>query len=314
MDYIKIETIEVSDPIESGVKEKKSNKKSLLNIILIIGLLVIFIYYFFSAPAGSKDVVIHFSSNDSVSKISTELKDKDVIRHPFLFKSFVYILSLDKKISRGDYVFKKGQNLFSVTLQILRGRHGVEKIKVTIVEGYTNEQIIKLLTAKIPNFRKDLFVSDSRAKQGFLFPDTYYFYTMSTTDEILNEMTADFTKRIASVGREIEESGKSLNEIITMASVLEKEANGKEDIGIISGILWKRIKIGMPLQVDIAPKTYTEVGLPDAPIGNPGLIAIKAALNPVASPYLFYLHDDTGQVHYAVDFSEHRSNIARYLK
>lgn len=318
MDYIKIETIEVSDSGEKEeIKEKISKPRSkykLLNSILIFGFLVLISYYLFSAPTTSKDVIMHISSNDSLSSISNQLKEKDVIRHPFLFKSFIYILSLDKKISQGDYLFKKGTNLLKIVLQLAKGNHGVEKIKVTFIEGYTNEQMAKLLSQKILNFQKDLFLSDSRAKQGYLFPDTYLFYPMSTTDEILNEMTADFTKRIASLKGEIKDSGKSLNQIIIMASILEKEAKGKEDIGIISGILWQRIKLGMPLQVDIAPKTYDEAGLPDDPIGNPGLVAIKAALNPVASPYLFYLHDDNGLVHYAVDFSEHRSNIARYLK
>ena len=314
MDYIKIETIEVSDPLDDKVKEKKSKNKLLLNTILIIGFLVIISYYLFFAPVSNKDVTIHISSNDSLSKISSVLKEKDVIRHPFIFKSIVYVLSSDKKISRGDYLFKKSTNVFGIVWQIVRGIHGVEKIKVTFIEGCTNEQMAKLLAEKIPSFRRDLFVSDIRSRQGYLFPDTYYFYPMSTTDEILEEITLDFTKRIASLKGEIKDSGRSLGEIITMASILEKEANGKEDIGVISGILWKRIKLGMALQVDIAPSTYKEAGLPDLPIGNPGLVAIKAAINPSASPYLFYLHDDTGQVHYAVDFSEHRSNIARYLK
>lgn len=315
MDYIKIESIEVSDsPKNDKIKEKKHKSNLILNIILGFSFFLIISYYLFSAPIANKDVTMHISPNDSLTKISSLLKEKNVIRHPFLFKSIISVSSLDKNISRGDYLFKKDTNLFSVIFQILKGRHGVEKIKVTFIEGYTNEQMAKLLAEKIPSFRRDLFMSDKRTKQGYLFPDTYYFYPMSTTEEILDEMTADFTKRIIGLRSEIKDSGKSLNEIITMASILEKEANGKEDIGVISGILWKRIKLGMPLQVDIAPSTYKESGLPDSPIGNPGLIAIKAALNPINSPYLFYLHDDNGQVHYAVDFSEHRSNIARYLK
>ena len=99
-----------------------------------------------------------------------------------------------------------------------------------------------------------------------------------------------------------------------MASILEKEAKGDNDAPYISGILWKRINIGMALQVDAAPVTYDEAGLPSKPICNPGLVSIKAAINPKNSSYLFYLHDDDGQVHYAEDFSEHRSNIAHYLK
>ena len=121
-----------------------------------------------------------------------------------------------------------------------------------------------------------------------------------------------------------------------MASIIEKEANGEEDRAVISGILWKRIAQGMPMQVD-APflfllnkqsseltikdlaidspyNTYKYKGLPPGPINNPRLESIKAALNPQTSPYLYYLHDAKGGIHYASDFKGHQANITRYLK
>ena len=109
-------------------------------------------------------------------------------------------------------------------------------------------------------------------------------------------------------------SGKTEKEIIIMASIIEREAKGDTDRGIISGILWKRIQIGMPLQVDSAPETYKTKGLPDSPIGNPGLKAIEAAINPQSSSYLYYLHDKDGNIHYAKTFAEHEVNIEKYLK
>ena len=99
-----------------------------------------------------------------------------------------------------------------------------------------------------------------------------------------------------------------------MASILEGEANGKEDIYIISGILWKRINLGMPLQVDVDKSTYKEKGLPSEPLNNPGLLAIKAAMAPESSVYLYYLHDEDGVVHFARSFEEHKKNINDYLK
>ena len=300
--------------VEISKNTKSFRHNWILYVIISLSVLFIFISFFVFTPNRNEDVVIHISPKDSLIKISNDLKEKQVIRHPFLLKVFVRVLSGDKKIAKGDYLFKKGENLFGVVLQIVKGNHKVNPIKITLREGINKEEMAKILADKIKGFDKDLFLKDERSKEGYLFPDTYFFYSLSTTDEILNEINADFTKRLESIKSEIETSGKSLDDIIIMASILEKEASGKEDIGVISGILWKRIKLGMPLQVDVAPKTYDEAGLPKTPIGNPGLVAIKAALNPLASPYLFYLHDDTGQVHYAVDFSEHRSNIARYLK
>ncbi|MFA6999728.1 MAG: endolytic transglycosylase MltG [Candidatus Paceibacterota bacterium] len=205
--------------------------------------------------------------------------------------------------------------LFSFILwPVIKGDHKIDQIKITFIEGSTNEDIIKLLSDKIPNFNKDAFLNDPRSKQGYLFPDTYFFFPFATPDEILKAMTLNFTKKVSLLDQDIKSSGKSLEDIIIMASILEKEASGKEDIGIISGILWKRIKLGIPLQVDIAPTTYKEIGLPEKPINNPGLRAIKAAINPIETPYLFYLHDKDGRVHYAVNFNEHKSNIVKYLK
>jgi UPF0755 protein len=295
-------------------KENNSKSKFLLNTILGISFLLIISYYLFSSPILNKDKTIHVAPSDSLSKISNELKNENVVRSSFVLKAFVYVFSGDKHIASGDYLFKKGKSVFRVAWQLSRGRHGVEPIRITLKEGFTKEDMATLLADKISSFRRDLFLSDKRSKEGYLFPDTYFFYPMSTTDEILNEITSNFNKRISSISKDIKSSGKSLEDIIIMASILEKEAKGKVDAPVISGILWKRIKLGIPLQVDVAKETYKESGLPKSPISNPGLSSILGALHPESSPYLFYLHDDVGLVHYAVDFSQHRSNIAKYLK
>lgn len=293
---------------------EKTKSNLILNIILSVCFLSIIFYYGISAPSKEKDVIIHISSSDSLSKISSDLEVRKVIKSKLSLKILVYILSGDKHIPRGDYLFKKDENLFSVSWHLSRGIHGVEPIRVTFKEGFTKENMASLLADKIPSFRKDLFLSDSRSREGYLFPDTYFFYPLSTTDEILDEITGNFNKKILSLDKDIKASKRSLSDIITMASILEKEANGQDDVYEISGILWKRIDLGMLLQVDAAPVTYSKKGLPDSPISNPGLLSIKAALSPSRSDYLFYLHSSDRQVHYAVDFSGHKSNIAKYLK
>lgn len=295
-------------------KENNSKSKLLLNIVLGFSFLLIISYYLFSSPSLNKDKTIHIAPSDSLSKISNKLKSDNVVRSSVSLKIFVYIFSGDRHIPKGDYLFKKGKSVISIAWQLSRGRHGVEPIRITFKEGFTKDDMAKLLAEKISSFRKDLFLSDERSKEGYLFPDTYFFFPLSTNDEILDEITSNFNNRINSIDKDIKSSGKSLSDIIIMASILEKEASGKDDAPIISGILWKRIKLGMPLQVDAAKETYREKGLPKNPISNPGLSSILSAIHSKDSPYMFYLHDDIGQVHYARDFSEHRSNIARYLK
>ncbi|MEI7688940.1 MAG: endolytic transglycosylase MltG [Candidatus Nomurabacteria bacterium] len=303
------------DNIKVEIKKEKSFKPYwVLDIILIICVLFIFMHYVFSAPVGSRDRTLHISSSDSLIKISQDLRDNNIIKSPYIFKTLMFVLSKDKNIHYGDYLFKGNSSVLDVSLQIAKGKHGVAPIKITLTEGMTNEDMAKLLADKLPVFRSDAFLSDPRSKQGYLFPDTYFFYPLTTTNEVLEEMTADFKKRISGVNSDISSSGKSLSDIIVMASIIEKEASGKNDSSIISGILWKRIKLGMPLQVDASPSTYKVANLPNSPISNPGLLAINSALHPEDSPYLFYLHDKNGLVHYATDFNQHKINIARYLK
>jgi UPF0755 protein len=127
-------------------------------------------------------------------------------------------------------------------------------------------------------------------------------------------MHENFKKKVAPLRAEIDAFGKSEEEIIIMASIVEREADGDSDREVISGILWKRLERGIALQVDAAPVTYERRGLPESPIANPGLLAIEASLRPQASSYLYYLHDKEGGIHYARTFDEHRANIARYLK
>ena len=99
-----------------------------------------------------------------------------------------------------------------------------------------------------------------------------------------------------------------------MASIIERESKGDVDRGYISGILWRRISLGMPLQVDSDLDTYKNKGLPDAPICSPGLKSIEAAIHPKESSYLYYLHDKEGNIHYARTFEEHKLNKIKYLK
>jgi UPF0755 protein len=304
--------------MDNSILELKKEKSSRSNWMFGIALFVIIIFvgfsYVFRAPIHDGDVIIHVTPSDSLQKISNILGEKEVVRYPYLFKILVTIFSGDKHIPNGDYLFKNNESLLNVSWQVGRGIHGISPIKITLKEGVTNNDMAKVISSKLISFNTEIFLSDERSKEGYLFPDTYFFFPMSTTDEIVSEISTNFKKRISLLNNDIKSSGRNLSDIITMASILEKEAKGKNDGAIISGILWKRIKLGMLLQVDAAPDTYKNVGLPSSPISNPGLSSIGYAIHPEESPYLFYLHDSNGQVHYATTFSEHKSNIARYLK
>lgn len=299
--------------IQQSNTNKKIIKRLAKNLPLIIIFLCLVIYYTMFAPLANKDVIIHVSPGQSINSISEKLKDERAIRSEFILKSFVKILKSGKGVITGDYLIGKSTPVWKVAWQIGRGHHNLNPIKITIPEGLSNEEIASLLADKLAGFRKDLFLSGVDGKQGYLFPDTYFFFPLDTADEIIKKLSDNFDNKIKGVSSEMKK-GENMKDIIIMASILEGEANGEEDVRIISGILWKRISLGMPLQVDVDKSTYTEKGLPDEPINNPGLITIKAAINPESSPYLYYLHDDNGVVHFAKSFEEHKLNIKKYLK
>jgi len=285
------------------------------NTFLVISFIFLFfLYYFLSAPFGNKDVIFHVSSGQSISSISLELENKNIIRNDFTLKFFIKLLKSGKGIISGDYLIKKNSPVWIVAWQLGRGHHNIEPIKITIREGLNSEEIANLLADKLSGFRKDSFLTLGDDKQGYLFPDTYFFFPLDTVEEIIEKLSNNFDNRIKNLNISINSSGKSLSDIIIMASILEGEASGKEDIAIISGILWKRIKLGMPLQVDIDISTYTTKGLPLKPLNNPGLLSINASINPVNSSYLYYLHDKNGKVYFAKSFEEHKRNINNYLK
>lgn len=293
---------------------KKLIKWLIRNLPLIIIAICLLVYYTMFAPFANKDATIHISSGQSMKSIREELKDKNVIRSEIILQTFVKVLKSGKGVVSGDYLIKKNTPVWKVAWQIGRGHHNLESVKITIREGLSNDEIAAIFADKLAGFRKDLFLSKVNGQQGYLFPDTYFFFPLDTADEIVDKLSSNFDNKIKTVSSDISKSGKSLNDIIVMASILEGEANGKEDIYIISGILWKRISLGMPLQVDVDKATYTNKGLPDKPLNNPGLTAIKAAALPTSSSYLYYLHDEDGIVHFAKSFEEHKLNIKKYLK
>lgn|SRR3989338_2963279 len=169
--------------------------------------------------------------------------------------------------------------------------------------------------------------------EGYLFPDTYEFFVPSSADSVAKRFSENFNKKVLPMIPQ----GRDIREILTVASLVEREVSGPADRRMVAGIIWKRLRNDFPLQVDspfcyikpepchpVTPEdtakdspynTYTRKGLPPTPIANPGLDAITAAVNPQGSPYWFYLSDPkTQKTVFAVDLDEHRRNIVKYLK
>ena len=278
------------------------------------GFLFLFSFYFLflaapeDFPVGS---VIRVEKGSSLRKISLLLKDDHVIKSRTVFEAVVILSGGEKSIQSADYLFEEKESVFTVGRRIANGDHNMPQVSVTIPEGFDRNQISETFALKLTNFNKTQFLVKTKTLEGYLFPDTYFFLTNATEDDVITSMSDNFSKKVSKLSDETE---KNEIDIIKMASLIEREAKGDADRAIISGILWKRISMGMALQADAAPETYQTRGLPKNPICNPGVESITASIHPQSSPYLYYLHDEEGNIHFAKNFTEHLQNKANYLK
>lgn len=299
--------------------------------------LVLAIYIGFISPPVNfpKTSVVKIEAGGSAVKISDDLAEKGIIRSSKFFIFFLTAMGKSDSILAGDYVLDGKENAITIVLRLTRGDFRLTPIRVTIPEGTPSFDIPKYFVS-FYNFDASRFEKIAAPKEGYLFPDTYDFNPNSTADEVVDKLTRTFAKKIEPLEKLIGLSGKTLDEIVIMASIIEEEAVSSDDRRLISGILWKRLSLGMPLQVD-APfayigdkntyeltledlrkdspyNTYTRPGLTPGPISNPGLDSITAALEPKNSPHLYYLSDPKGTVYYASTFEQHKKNKEKYLR
>ncbi len=279
--------------------------------------LALFVMLFFASlppknfPAGQ---TVHISKNTPLSEVSNLIWSKHAITSPFLFKYIIFVLYGQRNVVAGDYLFSRPTYVWVVANRMVKGEQGLPKIKITIPEGSTSKDIAWILLKNIPDFDAPYFAKITANSEGYLFPDTYFFYQNSSPEEIVDSLKGSFKNKINSFFSSINLSGRKLEDIITMASIVEREAANSKDRAIIAGILWKRLDIGMPLQVDVALDTYDYKGLPrGGPIANPGIDSLKAVLNPTPTKYFYYLSDKDGVMHYAVDHKGHIANRVKYL-
>lgn len=302
----------------------------------VVGALLLLYVGLISAPISfPTGAYVHIRSGETLSDAARVLKDRGVIRSEVLFSLLVRLFGGERSITAGEYFFPYRQNIFVIAERMGSGDFQVEPTRVRIVEGSTVEEVGIQLAESIPGFNLVEFVQKTRGKEGYLFPDTYFFMPGQDVNAILGAIDSNFNANIASVQSKIDAFGVPLSEVIVMASLLEREAPNTYDRRVIAGILWKRIELGMPLQVDaVFPyiigkntfeltradlktnspyNTYTNKGLPPGPIANPSLDAIIAAVTPVETNYLFYLSDLDGTMHYSATYTQHLAAKDRYL-
>lgn len=324
-------------------------------IISIVVVLAAMLWFVMSLrpPAGStggKTVTVKAGSG--VNEISRTLHSASVIRSKLLFETLVWLMEAEADLQAGSYEFSSDDSLLTV-IERLRSGKLVARDAVTLIEGWTRAEYRSRLAqegfsaAEFDNFTSDAaqwgekygfinYIPRGASLEGYLFPDTYAVRADRSVEDIVAKMLENFDLKLSVIGETKRVDMNTIHELVTMASILEKEVRGTDDRRNVADIFYKRLQSEMPLQsdatvnyitgsgrarstaadlaIDSPYNTYKNKGLPPGPIGNPGLDALEAALAPLPNDYYYFLTDARGTVHYARTFEEHQENRKRYLE
>lgn len=300
----------------------------------------------------SEPVLYDIQRGVKSKEIAEGLENKGIIKNSLVFRAYAFFIGRYRSLQAGAYEFSPSMSIAAIVHKLTSG--DVIKHKISIIAGWNNNTIAdyleknnfyskkEFLEALNQDYHKEFPFLQDKPKEagldGFLFPDTYKISANADVKDFVRvALTNTSQKFTLELRKEIGAKKKTIFEIITMASILEKEARTLDDKKIIAGILWKRIDNGMPLQVDATinyitgksnPKsairdikidspynTYKYTGLPLGPIASPGMDSIIAAVHPKRSSYWYYLSSDkTGKIIFSATFRDHTIAMARHFR
>ncbi len=298
--------------------------------------------------SNTKNVVFTVKKNTGIDSIASSLAQEGLISDKNVFILYAKFGPARGNLQPGIYLISPAMSPGKIADTMGEGK--VATRKVTFQEGLNiDEMAVKWARAglgdaqgfvsatKPPNTYSQPFLQYRNNKdslEGYLFPATYDILITTTPQEQINIMLDTFaTQVLPKLPPETANSPK-LNEVVTLASIVEKEARTTEDRKLVAGVFYNRLRLGMKLESDVTinyvtGKTATQAadlkidspynsylykGLPPTPICNPGLDAILATVDPTPSDYIFFIADNTGKLHYAKTLAEHEQNIDKYLK
>jgi len=321
--------------------------------VVVIFLFLFLAYSFFQVyvpfnPMSHETITYTVQKGWGNDDIAKELKSLGMIRSVYFFRFYTIVSFNHSELMAGKYTISPNMSIYKIVKKMANG--DMIKDRFVVYEGWNVSDIGEYLESRelctkedfIKSAKEDYssefkFLEDKPkdvSLEGYLFPDTYEISEGETCQDIIKTMLANFEKKLTpEIQAEIKAQDKTIFDIVTMASLLEKEVKTLEDKKIVSGILWKRLDVGMALQLDSTVNyitggndpsvsikstqidspynTYKYPGLPKGPISNPGMDSIMAALEPTESAYWFYLSD--GSTHFSRTLEEHNVNKAKYL-
>lgn len=297
------------------------------------------------------EAVITIQDEKDFGKVADQLKDNDIINYKFLFRLFATFSGKADDIAAGQYKLDTSMDYSAILNNLSSSSVSRMTATVTIPEGYTVAQIFQLLEDKgvstvekledmaanhdyAFSFLQDIPLGDPTRLEGYLFPDTYTFYLGEDPKYVINKMLVNFDAKVTdAIRQQIWDQGKSIGEILTVASMIEKETDDT-DRGKIASVIYNRLnnpnggtqgylQVDATIQyvlpegeivskedydtVDSPYNTYLNKGLPPGPIANPGMKSIMAAINPESTNYYYYALGDDGKHHFFTSLSEHEA-------
>ncbi|KKW19452.1 MAG: Aminodeoxychorismate lyase [Parcubacteria group bacterium GW2011_GWA2_51_10] len=313
-----------------------ANRRTIITLVLF-GAIALYAYLSIIRPPDNFPIAILVTveENMPLTAVAEMLEEGGVVRSSFALRFVVAATGHEQNVRAGDYLFKEPKDLFSVARAISIGAFGLEPLRIRIPEGATTKDMEKIFSLQLQRFDEENFRVLAFPLEGFLFPDTYFFLPNATEELVVRTMRQNFDTHIVELEEEIAAFGRPLPEVVTMASLLEKEARKYEDRRKIAGVLWNRLDKGMLLQVDAAflytlgrttydlstedlasdtpYNTYRYKGLPPGPIGSPSIDSLRAAIDPAKHSYLYYLADRKGTTYYSKTYEEHLQKKRRYI-
>jgi UPF0755 protein len=320
-------------------------KKLLLALAFVLGISAAgyIVYQEGVLPVDKNDTnkrTIVIKKGDTPNTIANTLYLEKLIRNRVVFFIVVKQLGIEKKIQAGDFNLTPAMSAFEIATALTKGSIDVW---ITIPEGLRKEEISEILAKDLPDFSTADFLS--KAEEGNLFPDTYLIPKGANADMVIGILTNTFNEKYSS---EMQAKAKKLNltskEVLILSSLVEREAQRADDRQPMASVLLRRLDEPMRLQIDAsvqyalgydrdektwwkkgltvedlkvdsAYNTYVRDGLPLGPICNPGIAAIEAVLNAdPKTPYLYYVNDTAGKLHFARTLEEHEENVRKYVR
>ena len=330
------------------------NKKIIIFLVILAFVAGSFFYFsnrvYYSHGTSGQSKILEIEKGEGVVEIGKKFEKEELVSNYIYFIYYLWSKGINDKMIAGKYSISPQLTIPKIAIIITEGETISSQVKLTFPEGWSVKKMTERLNANglpgddfsslINNPDKELisefnFLADKPASQsleGYMFPDTYFFYKNTDAEGIIKKLLDNFDNKMAdNLRQEIKKQGKSIFEIVTMASVIENEVRIEEDRKIVSDIFWRRISIGQPLQscatlayilginkkqysledtmVESPYNTYANKGLPPGPISNPGIKSIEAAIYPIKTNYNYFLSDPaTGETVFSRTVEEHNAN------